>query len=88
VRRPAQRPDDGCIQTDRTILALDFSPDGRFLASGGWQHVALWDAMTGKCVDLKQTLFMFALTLRRRFATGPGSVTLPNETGLRFGSAV
>ena len=32
--------------------ALDFSPDGRFLVSGGYDHfVKLWDATTGKCVQ-------------------------------------
>ncbi len=42
------------IQTDRTILALEFSPDGGFLASGGWKHVGLWDVATDEFTEIEQ----------------------------------
>jgi hypothetical protein len=42
------------IRTDRTILALEFSPDGRSLASGGWKHVGLWDVVTGEFAEIEQ----------------------------------
>jgi WD40 repeat protein len=33
----------------REVLSLDFSPDGRHLASGGWDHhVRLWNVVEGK----------------------------------------
>jgi WD40 repeat protein len=42
------------IRTDRTILALAFSPDGKYLASGGWKHVGLWDRDSGKFTEIRQ----------------------------------
>ena len=29
------------------VLSVDFSPDGRTLASGNWRYVYVWDVMTG-----------------------------------------
>jgi WD40 repeat protein len=40
--------------TDR-VTTLDFSPDGRLLASGSWDHsVRIWDVATGKQLQLLQ----------------------------------
>src|SRR5262245_26274020 len=38
---------------DRTVMVLAFSPDGRWLAAGGWQHLSLWDLPTGEEVPIE-----------------------------------
>jgi serine/threonine protein kinase/WD40 repeat protein len=46
----ANRPRNLCSGTDFSVGALDFSPDGAMLLSGGHDKVKLWDVATGTCV--------------------------------------
>lgn len=55
------------IKTDRTVLALAYSRDGRFMASAGWKHTALHDLVTGEHVDFVQNACAYVLSLTFSF---------------------
>jgi WD40 repeat protein len=69
------------------VEALAFSPDGKYLASGSYQEVKLWDAKTG---ELRKTVTGFADRVvalafssdSKLLATGGGAATQDGEIKL------
>lgn len=59
------------------VHAVDFSPDGRYVAAGGWKQVKVWDRETGKpLAELGVTGFVYALAF-----TPKGELLLGLSTG-------
>ena len=46
---------------EQDFTTVSWSPDGRYLASGGWDDVAIWDAKTWKLLPRLPRYSTFAL---------------------------
>ncbi len=64
------------------VQAIVFSPDGRLIASGGYQEVLIWDAQTGvlrhKLTGFSDRVVALDISKELKLATGGGS---PSQEG-------